>query len=391
MDTSYYVDTTYGVSQTTGLLSLVAGIGIFIWILGMALSIFFIVAMWKVFVKAGKPGWAALIPIYNIYIMCEIAEKEWWYILLLCVPILNIYAMFVIYDGIAKKFGKTTGFTIGMMFLPYIFFPILAFGKNNNVESTTQPVANENADINNNYSANTVQDINNTQPSNNINQSINMVDTSNSPVQNVVPGVGLQEQQIIEPNVVEPAMMGAEPVAEQMPNVAPTFENNVNQVENMVDTSNSPVQNVVTGVGLQEQQNVQPAMMGAEPVAEQMTNVAPTFENNVNQAENMVDTSNSPVQNVAPDVNVQEQPIVEQNVVEQAMMGAEPVAEQMTNVAPMFDNNINQVENMVDTSNSPVQNVVPEVGAQEQQNVQPVVDNKSETHTSLWSNNNNNQ
>ena len=77
MDTSYYVDTTYGVSQTTGLLSLVAGIGIFIWILGMALSIFFVVAMWKVFVKAGKPGWAALIPIYNIHIMCEIAEKEW--------------------------------------------------------------------------------------------------------------------------------------------------------------------------------------------------------------------------------------------------------------------------------------------------------------------------
>ena len=260
MDTSYYVDTTYGVSQTTGLLSLIAGIGIFIWILGMALSIFFVVAMWKVFVKAGKPGWAALIPIYNIYIMCEIAEKEWWYILLLCVPILNIYAIFVIYDGIAKKFGKTTGFTIGMMFLPYIFFPILAFGKNNNVESTSQPIANENADINNNYTANTVQDINNTQPSNNINQSINMVDTSNSPVQNVVPGVGLQEQQIIEPNVVQPAMMGAEPVAEQMTNVAPTFENNVNQVENMVDTSNSPVQNVVPEVETQEQQNVQPVV-----------------------------------------------------------------------------------------------------------------------------------
>ena len=391
MDTNYYVDTTYGVSQTTGLLSLVAGIGIFIWILGMALSIFFAVAMWKIFVKAGKPGWAVLIPIYNIYIMCEIAEKEWWYILLLCVPFLNIYAMFVIYDGIAKKFGKTTGFTIGMMFLPYIFFPILAFGKNNNVESTSQPIANENADINNNYTANTVQDINNTQPSNNINQSINMVDTSNSTVQNVVPEVGAQEQQIIEPNVVQPAMMGAEPVAEQMTNVAPTFDNNVNQAESMVDTSNSPVQNVVPEVGAQEQQNVQPAMMSAEPVVEQMPNVAPTFENNVNQVENMVDTSNSPVQNVVPGVGLQEQQIIEPNVVQPAMMGAEPVAEQMPNVAPTFENNVNQAENMVDISNSPVQNVVPEVGVQEQQNVQPVVDNKSETHTSLWSNNNNNQ
>lgn len=301
MDTSYYVDTTYGVSQTTGLLSLVAGIGIFIWILGMALSIFFVVAMWKVFVKAGKPGWAALIPIYNIYIMCEIAEKEWWYILLLCVPILNIYAMFVIYDGIAKKFGKTTGFTIGMMFLPYIFFPILAFGKNNNVESTTQPVANENADINNNYVANSSQNINN--------------QTLNNDVVN-------SSEQTIPSNLSN----GGDTAIEN---------------DSSINTINTPFV--------------------------------------------------APVQNVAPEVNVQEQPIVEQNVVEQAMMGAEPVAEQMTNVAPMFDNNVNQVENMVDTSNSPVQNVVPEVGAQEQQNVQPVVDNKSETHTSLWSNNNNNQ
>ena len=301
MDTSYYVDTTYGVSQTTGLLSLVAGIGIFIWILGMALSIFFVVAMWKVFVKAGKPGWAALIPIYNIYIMCEIAEKEWWYILLLCVPILNIYAMFVIYDGIAKKFGKTTGFTIGMMFLPYIFFPILAFEKNNNVESTTQPVANENADINNNYVANSSQNINN--------------QTLNNDVVN-------SSEQTIPSNLSN----GGDTAIEN---------------DSSINTINTPFV--------------------------------------------------APVQNVAPEVNVQEQPIVEQNVVEQAMMGAEPVAEQMTNVAPMFDNNVNQVENMVDTSNSPVQNVVPEVGAQEQQNVQPVVDNKSETHTSLWSNNNNNQ
>jgi len=140
MNSSYYVDTSYGISETTGLLSVLAGIGIFMWIVTMAIGILMIISMWKIFTKAGKPGWAAIIPIYNIYIMCEIADKPWWYILLLCVPFANIYAMFVIYDGIAKKFGKTTGFTIGMIFLPFIFFSILGLSKNSvyldNIESS---------------------------------------------------------------------------------------------------------------------------------------------------------------------------------------------------------------------------------------------------------------
>ena len=133
MNSSYYgdaVSTSYGISDTTGLLSVFVGIWTFIMIFALVASVVMVVSMWKMFDKAGKPGWTAIIPIYNIYIMCEIAGKEWWYILLLCVPLVNIYAMFVIYDGIAKKFGKTTGFTIGMMFLPFIFFTILGFSKN---------------------------------------------------------------------------------------------------------------------------------------------------------------------------------------------------------------------------------------------------------------------
>ena len=357
-----YVNTTYGVSPITRLLSLVVGIGMFMLILGMALLIFLFVAMWKFFVKAGKPGWAALIPIYNFYIMCEIAEKEWWYILLLCVPILNIYAMFVIYDGIAKKFGKTTEFTIGMMFLPYIFFPILAFEKNNNVETPTQSVANENGTINNRYESNSSQNDNN--------QTLNN-EVVNSP------------EQTIASNLSNGGEL--------------TSETDSSQAINTINTPFvAPVQNVVPEVNVEGQNNVQmprieePIMQNveaaSEPVVEQMSNVAPTFENNINEAENMVDTSDvSPVQNVVPEVSVQEQPIVEPNVVESAV-------EQMPNAAPTFENNMNQVENMVDTSNvSPVQNVVPEVSVQEQQNVGPVVDNKIDNHTSLWSNNNNNQ
>ena len=139
-DTGYYdtsaVDTANsimgGVMLTSGVMLLISA----------AISVLMLVSMWKVFKKCGKPGWACLIPIYNTYIMCEIAGKEWWYLLLFLVPIANIYAMFVIYDGIAKKLGKSTGFTIGLMLLPVIFWPILAFSKNDIVETemTSAPV-----------------------------------------------------------------------------------------------------------------------------------------------------------------------------------------------------------------------------------------------------------
>ena len=129
MDSSYYVNQSYGVSNTSGLTGIIAGLGIFAWIFSLAIAVLMLVSMWKLFVKAGKPGWASLIPIYNIVIMCEIAEKPVWYIILLFVPIANIYASFMIYDGIAKKFGKSSGFAIGMLLLPIIFIPILGLGK----------------------------------------------------------------------------------------------------------------------------------------------------------------------------------------------------------------------------------------------------------------------
>ena len=107
MNESYYAGTSYGVSTTSGLTGAIAAMGLFFWILSMVLSILMIVSLWKIFKKAGKPGWASIIPIYNIYIMCEIAEKEWWYVLLSCVPFANIYAMIVLYNGMAKRFGKS--------------------------------------------------------------------------------------------------------------------------------------------------------------------------------------------------------------------------------------------------------------------------------------------
>ena len=139
-DTGYYDTSTVDTANSImGGVVLASGMTLLI---SAAISVLMLVSMWKVFKKCGKPGWACLIPIYNTYIMCEIAGKEWWYLLLFLIPIANIYAMFVIYDGIAKKLGKSTGFTIGLMLLPVIFWPILAFSKNDIVETemTSAPV-----------------------------------------------------------------------------------------------------------------------------------------------------------------------------------------------------------------------------------------------------------
>jgi hypothetical protein len=92
-----------------------------------------IVGAWKAFTKAGQPGWAAIIPFYNVYVMNQIAKKEpLWFILyivgaVICGP-LSLVAIVVINLGVAEKFGKGAGYGIGLSFLPFIFWPMLGFG-----------------------------------------------------------------------------------------------------------------------------------------------------------------------------------------------------------------------------------------------------------------------
>ena len=87
-----------------------------------------IVSVWKVFTKAGKPGWACLIPIYNFIVLLEILNRPWWWMLLLFVPILNLGFAAVMCIDLAKAFGKKPEFGFGIFFLCFIFYPILAFG-----------------------------------------------------------------------------------------------------------------------------------------------------------------------------------------------------------------------------------------------------------------------
>lgn len=92
------------------------------------LGIFLIVAQWIVYQKAGKPGWACIIPIYNFIVLLEIVGKPWWWLLLMLIPVVNIVLVIIVYHNLSLSFGKTAGFTVGLVLLSFIFFPILAFG-----------------------------------------------------------------------------------------------------------------------------------------------------------------------------------------------------------------------------------------------------------------------
>lgn len=99
------------------------------WLISMVIVVISLVANWKLFVKAGKPGWAALIPIYNMYVMFDMVYPgSGIKFLLLLVPFYNIYVMIKFYIDLAKAFGKEPVFAVGLIFLNIIFLCILAFG-----------------------------------------------------------------------------------------------------------------------------------------------------------------------------------------------------------------------------------------------------------------------
>ncbi len=94
----------------------------------LAVLFFFIIAMWKFYAKADYPGVAAIIPIYNVYVLFKMAKYSGWMIFLLLIPIVNFVIIILVYMRIATGFGKGTGFGLGLIFLSPIFIPILAFG-----------------------------------------------------------------------------------------------------------------------------------------------------------------------------------------------------------------------------------------------------------------------
>ncbi len=100
-------------------------------ILMLAISVFSIAAMWKVFKKAGKEGWAALIPIYNLVVLFQISgidpKKLLWFLLPFIGQIIVFVYLIMAYINLAKAFGKSSGFAAGLIFLNVVFMGILAF------------------------------------------------------------------------------------------------------------------------------------------------------------------------------------------------------------------------------------------------------------------------
>jgi len=97
-------------------------------IVGLLVAVLLIVALWKIFTKAGQPGWASLIPIYNIYIWCKIVGRPGWWVILMLIPFVNFIIAIILCIDLAKSFGHVVGFGVGLAFLGIIFFPILGFG-----------------------------------------------------------------------------------------------------------------------------------------------------------------------------------------------------------------------------------------------------------------------
>lgn len=94
----------------------------------LAILVLYIAAYWKVFEKAGQPGWAVLIPFYNSYILIKIAGRPGWWLLLFFLPLVNFILLLVVSIDVAKAFGKSIGFGFGLWLLSFIFYPILGFG-----------------------------------------------------------------------------------------------------------------------------------------------------------------------------------------------------------------------------------------------------------------------
>jgi hypothetical protein len=94
----------------------------------VAFIILMVASAWKIFTKANQPGWAAIIPIYNVVVLLNIVGRPVWWVVLFLIPFVNFVALILVSIDLAKSFGKETLYGLGLAFLGFIFFPMLGFG-----------------------------------------------------------------------------------------------------------------------------------------------------------------------------------------------------------------------------------------------------------------------
>lgn len=114
---------TLAQNNAAGSVGLIIGALIYI-----ALILLFIIGGWKMFAKAGQPGWAIIVPIFNIYIMCKIVGRPGWWVILMLIPIVSLVVYIMLMIDMAKSFGRGSGTAVGLVLLGFIFMPILGFG-----------------------------------------------------------------------------------------------------------------------------------------------------------------------------------------------------------------------------------------------------------------------
>lgn len=246
MDYGYY---DYGYSYDAGS-AVTAGLGIlgglfaFLWIIliiAAVVGILQLIATWKVFKKAGKGGWEAIIPFYCNWVLVEISGLKWWWFLFFFAPFVTsfinldwlgylayLFATFNCYYNLSKKFNKGVGFAVCLTLFTPICLMILGFSKNNvysNVVVSDNGVipptkgSNNGGNVNNNYQ-NPVQQQNYSQQMNNVQP----VQSTVQPVNNQQPVYNqpVQPVQPVQPetNVTDSLNQMVPPTLQ--PNVAPT-------------------------------------------------------------------------------------------------------------------------------------------------------------------------
>lgn len=88
-----------------------------------------IMVMWTIYVRAGQPGWASIVPIYNMVVLMNIAGRPAWWFVLMLIPVVNFIIWFMVCMDLAVAFDRGIPFAAGLFFVPFIFFPIMAFGE----------------------------------------------------------------------------------------------------------------------------------------------------------------------------------------------------------------------------------------------------------------------
>jgi hypothetical protein len=95
----------------------------------LALCVLIVAGQWKIFTKAGKPGWAALIPFYDLYVLLKVAGRPGWWLILFLIPLVNLVVLIIVSIDLAKSFGKSTAFgVLALALFPFVGYPMLGFG-----------------------------------------------------------------------------------------------------------------------------------------------------------------------------------------------------------------------------------------------------------------------